>query len=118
MSSLDNLRKAAKRWLNALRAHDAEAHARFRRAFPDGPADPGLRDVQHALAREKGAESWIALKQQVQHERQPLAALLEAAGKGDATRVIELLEQNPELLNERGELRPAPSGLAGDEPDR
>ena len=63
MSTLDNLRKAAKRWLKALRAGDAEAIARMRRACPNAPAQPGLRDVQHALARELGFESWIALLQ-------------------------------------------------------
>src|SRR2546422_10877782 len=62
MTTLDNLRKAAKRWLNALRAHDADARARLTRAYPNAPAEPGLRDVQHALARERGHESWTALK--------------------------------------------------------
>src|SRR5262245_22376858 len=104
MSSLDNLRKVAKRLLKALAANDPEAHARFRRAYPEGPSNPGLRDVQHALAREKGAENWITLKQQIHRKTQPLAALLEAAGKGDAVRVGELLDQNPDLLNERGGL--------------
>jgi hypothetical protein len=61
MSALDNLKKAAKRWLKALRANDVEAIARMRRVFPNAPAQPGLRDVQHALARELGHESWIAL---------------------------------------------------------
>src|SRR5262245_4556647 len=64
MSTLDNLRKAAKRWLKALRAGDAEAFARLRRAHPGAGANPGLRDVQHALAREHGHESWKALKDQ------------------------------------------------------
>jgi ankyrin repeat protein len=62
MTILDNLRKAAKRWLNALRANDADARARLTRAYPNAPAEPGLRDVQHALARERGHESWAALK--------------------------------------------------------
>ena len=52
--TLDSLRKEAKRWLKALRAHDADARARYARAVPDGPAAPTLRDVQHALAREFG----------------------------------------------------------------
>src|SRR5438105_9934679 len=83
-TSLDNLRKEAKRWLKALRDGDAEARARFERAYaPSGPAEagrhvhaapakPGLRDVQHALAREHGRDSWIALTQAVekpQHDR-------------------------------------------------
>ncbi len=61
-SSLDNLKKEAKRWLNALRAKVAAARERLHRAFPDAPADPSLRDVQHALAREHGLPGWTALK--------------------------------------------------------
>ena len=104
MSSLDNLKKAAKRWLRALAANDAEALARLRRAYPNAPANPGLRDVQHALAREKGAENWIALKHRVQNESSPLTALLAAAGEGDVGRVIELVDRDPHLVNERGYL--------------
>jgi uncharacterized protein len=62
MSSLDNLRKAARRWLKALRANNPDARARLTRADPAAPADPVLRDVQHALAREYGHESWLELK--------------------------------------------------------
>jgi hypothetical protein len=60
-TSVENLRKEAKRWLGALRAHDAEARARLERAWPGAPASPVLRDVQHALALEHGCTSWIAL---------------------------------------------------------
>ena len=52
MSSLDNLRKTARRWLKALREGDADARARLVRAYPGAPEQPALRDVQHALARE------------------------------------------------------------------
>jgi hypothetical protein len=61
-SALENLRKEARRWLKLLRAGDAAARSRFERAYPVGPAAPVLRDVQHALARESGHESWKALK--------------------------------------------------------
>jgi hypothetical protein len=60
-TSLDSLRKTAKHWLKALRANDTDARARYGRAYPTGPTAPGLRDVQHALAREYGHESWIEL---------------------------------------------------------
>lgn len=53
-SSLDNLKKEAKRWLKALRDNDEQALARLSRACPDAPGEPGLRDVQHALALEHG----------------------------------------------------------------
>jgi ankyrin repeat protein len=59
---LDTLRKDAKRWLKALRAGDPAARSQLTAAWPEAPAEPGLRDVQHALAREYGAESWVALK--------------------------------------------------------
>jgi len=82
MNSLDNLRKAAKRWLKDLRASNSEARARFEDAWPGGPAQPVLRDVQHALAREHGYESWKALKQAIEKqvienqatENQPIVA--------------------------------------------
>ena len=61
-STLENLKREAKRWLKALRSNVAEARARLERAFPDAPAEPGLRDVQHALALEHGLAGWTALK--------------------------------------------------------
>ena len=61
MTTLDNLKKSAKRWLKAIREGDAAALERLRRAYPAAPANPTLRDVQHALARESGAENWKAL---------------------------------------------------------
>ncbi len=66
-TSLDTLKKEARRWLNALDSGDAGARARFRAAFPDAPADPALRDVQHALARELGMPGWAALKRRLEN---------------------------------------------------
>ena len=60
-SSLDTLRKEARRWVRALRAGDVRARARFNAAHQSPPAAPTLRDVQHALAREYGHDSWMAL---------------------------------------------------------
>jgi hypothetical protein len=62
-TSLINLGKEAKRWLKALRANDVDARVRLERAYPNAPARPVLRDIQHALAREYGHESWSTLKQ-------------------------------------------------------
>src|SRR5205085_4093461 len=39
----------------------AAARVRLLRAYPAAPAKPVLRDVQHALARERGYESWKAM---------------------------------------------------------
>ena len=61
-TTLENLKREAKRWLKALRANVGEAHARFLRAFPNAPELPTLRDVQHALALEYGLPGWAALK--------------------------------------------------------
>jgi uncharacterized protein len=69
-SSLDTLKKEAKRWLKALRAGDEVARVRLRQALPQAPPDePGLRDVQHALAREHGLAGWTALTQQLEQMR-------------------------------------------------
>jgi len=68
MPSIDNLKKEAKRWLQALRQNDAQVRRRFENAFPNAPAQPVLRDVQHALAREHGHDNWKSLKQALQQE--------------------------------------------------
>jgi ankyrin repeat protein len=107
LTTLDNLRKAAKRWLKSLRDGEAEARARFRRAYPDAPEHPTLRDVQHALARERGYESWIALTR-VAADAVPgetaLTELLEAAGRGNAPAVAAILDKHPDIINECGTL--------------
>lgn len=61
-STLETLKKEARRWLKAIRAGDAEAMVRMRTAGIDTAA-PGLRDVQFALAREHGLPGWSALRQ-------------------------------------------------------
>jgi hypothetical protein len=69
-TSVDGLKKEAKRWLKAMRAGDAKALGRFAlfaRARPSAPANAVLRDVQHALALEYGFESWAALKRAVEN---------------------------------------------------
>ncbi len=66
-TSLDTLKKEARRWLNALEAGDAAARARLDAAGPDAPREPTLRDVQHALARELGMPGWAALKRRLEN---------------------------------------------------
>lgn len=63
--SLESLKKEAKRWLAAIRAGDAEARDRFVRARPGVTGEPGLREVQAALAREHGFAGWTDLKNAV-----------------------------------------------------
>ncbi|MCC7123690.1 MAG: ankyrin repeat domain-containing protein, partial [Acidobacteria bacterium] len=105
MSTLDNLRKSARRWLKALRSADPDARARLARVYPDAPEPPTLRAVQQALARERGHESWIALTRAAQAEvasDSALTSLLDSAGKGDAARVAAILDLHPDLVNQRG----------------
>lgn len=64
-STLDNLKKEAKRWLKALRADVGDARARLLSALPSAPTLPTLRDVQHALAIEHGFSGWTELKNQI-----------------------------------------------------
>jgi hypothetical protein len=55
-TTLENLKKEAKRRLKKLRAQDASAN-------------PGLRDVQRALALEYGMPGWTALKQAIESQK-------------------------------------------------
>jgi uncharacterized protein len=83
-TTLENLKKEAKRWLKAIRAGDGEARDRLRRAHPDAPAEPGLRDIQHALAREHGLAGWTALREAL--------ADRSLGGQEHAERVAKFLE--------------------------
>ena len=89
-TSLDALRREAKRWLSAVRAGDPDARSRLQRALPSAPSDPSLRDVQLALAREFGVEGWAELRERLDEPpalrrcRQAAAALCEAYATGDA----------------------------------
>lgn len=64
-STLENLKREAKRWLRDLRANVGDARARLERVNPNPPATPTLRDVQHALALEHGLSGWTELKSRV-----------------------------------------------------
>lgn len=61
-TTLDNLKREARRWLKALRANDEAARVRLLRVLPDAPAAPTLRDIQRAVALEHGLPGWLALK--------------------------------------------------------
>jgi ankyrin repeat protein len=109
-SSLEGLKKEAKRWLKALQANDAAARARLKRAHANAPAKPTLRDVQLALAREFGLSGWLELKTRLsalpveETSSEDLTVLLDAAVTGDAARVGQLLDEHPELIDQRGTL--------------
>jgi ankyrin repeat protein len=117
-TTLDHLKREARQRLKALRSGDAEAHAWLRRTHPAAVADPGLRQVQHAIAREFGFGSWARLKAAVPaaaplstSSAEPSAAedpalreVLAAADAGEAVRLAALLDAHPSLLDARGTL--------------
>ena len=103
-TNLELLRKEAKRWLKALRAGDPAATARLRAAWPEAPAEPALRDLQHALARDYGAESWaglkvalddLALAGKTRAERADL--LLRHGWDGDPVAARRILQRHPDV---------------------
>src|SRR5262245_26936795 len=103
-SSLENLKKEARRWLKALRSGDAEARRRLIAATPTAPADPGLRDVQLALAREYGLPGWVALRMALDDlalARRSVAErvdiVLRSAWGGDQAAAQRILTRWPEI---------------------
>src|SRR5438876_2414614 len=113
-TTLENLKKEAKRWLKALRENDAEGHQRFEHAYPNAPSKAVLRDVQHALAREYGERDWKSLKAALSGpaaEAPPVMRFLEYACPDHHVRglpahrmarhaAMRLLEQNPGIARE------------------
>jgi len=103
-TSLENLKKDAKRWLKALRAGDSAARSRLSAAWPDAPAEPVLRDVQQAVARDYGCANWVALKAAIEDlsrlgktEAERLDKLLRHGWDGDAVVARRILQRHPEL---------------------
>ena len=63
MSTLDNFKKEAKRWLKALRANDRQARERLLECLPTGAAPiRGFAMFSMRSHASMGIESWIALK--------------------------------------------------------
>lgn len=83
-SSLDTLKKEAKRWLKEARSGAPGARARLLQHYPSTPAEPTLRDAQRALARSYGYGGW----------RELLSALEELAldDRGTGERASAFLE--------------------------
>ncbi len=106
-SNLETLKKDAKRWLKALRMGDATACARLAAAWPQAPAEAGLRDVQHALAREYGLDSWIALKAALddlalarQSRAERIDRVLSHAWEGDLVLAQRILKRDPGIATD------------------
>jgi ankyrin repeat protein len=100
VSTLDNFRREARRWLKAIRAGDADAIGRLHRAHARAPELPALRDVQHAVAREHGYENWQALRTALDHKTSHAPAA--GAGLTHAERVATFLEAACPDCNVRG----------------
>jgi len=103
-TSVETLRKEAKRWLKALRAGEPDATRRLTAAWYTAPAEPGLRDVQHALAREYGCESWMALKAAIEemaltgsNRADRLDRLLRHGWDGDTRIARRILDLYPDI---------------------
>lgn len=106
-TNLDALRKEAKRWLKALRAGDEAARRRLAAVWPKAPAEPVLRDVQHALALDYGCESWIALKAAVEDlalarktDAERVELVLAHAWDGDPAAARRILERYPAIARD------------------
>lgn len=106
-ASLDTLRNTAKRWLKALRAGDDAARARLLAAYPKAPTEPGLRDVQHALACQYGHADWTALKAALADlalgrlgRAEQVEIVLRHCWQGDKTAAMRLTARNPDLARE------------------
>jgi ankyrin repeat protein len=103
-SSLETLKKEAKRWLKTLRAGDAEARRRLVAATPAASASPSLRDVQLALAREHGLSGWVALRTALddltmarRSTAERVDIVLRSAWGGDPAAAVRILARWPEI---------------------
>lgn len=100
----ESLKKEAKRWLKSLRAGYAAARERLAGVLPDAPAEPGLRHVQFALAREFGFPGWSALQDALadlalarRSEAQLAEELLRSAWEGDLAAARRIFARRPEI---------------------
>jgi len=78
-TNLESLKKEAKAWLKALRASDERARARLTAILPDAPVEPGLRDIQLAIARDHGMAGWRDLVDAIADARRSPAELVDEA---------------------------------------
>jgi ankyrin repeat protein len=118
-SSLETLRKEAKRWLKALCAGDATARRRLVAVMPEAPVDPNLRDVQLALAREHGLPGWAALKAELddlsmarRSAAERVDIVLRSAWGGDPAAAARILVRWPEIATHDPYIAAATGNLA------
>jgi ankyrin repeat protein len=65
-TTLDNLRREARRLLREAASGDLDGLDRIRASYPNHHGHPKLRQAQQVLAREHGFPNWAALKQEVE----------------------------------------------------
>ncbi len=75
---------------------------------PKAPAEPALRDIQHALALEYGLESWIALKAALDDlaldrktHAERVEQILRHGWDGDLSVARRILARYPEIAKDR-----------------
>jgi len=103
-TNLESLKKEAKAWLKALRAGDTAARARLAAILPTTAAEPGLRDVQLAVARDHGFAGWVDLRQAIADQalalRSPTELVDEAlrfTWQSDFSAAIRIRNRFPDL---------------------
>ena len=101
-TSLENLKKEAKRRLKALRSGDNDARREFARAFPKPPANPGLRDMQHAIALEFGFSGWTELKRELEKNPAKTGSQSAAITPADVP-ILEQLAKDLVLAHDAGD---------------
>src|SRR5262245_42567699 len=99
-----NAQEGGQALAEALRAGDAEARRRLIAATPAAPANPGLRDVQLALAREHGLLGWVALRAALddlarRSNAERVDIVLRSAWGGDRAAAARILTRWPEIAN-------------------
>ena len=104
-STLESLKKQAKRWLKAIRAGDEAAKRRLFAAIGLAPAAASLRHVQLALAREYGLPGWTALRQALEDTRRSHAERVEIVlrsvmWQGDWVSASRILARWPDIRAE------------------
>ena len=113
--SLEQLKKQAKSLLKSQQAADSgvltrirDSHPRWSKSEQQSALPFTIADAQLVIASEYGFSSWSKLQSHVKRleaagaTAEIVASLRDAAGKGDLQRLNALLNEHPDLINERG----------------
>ena len=106
-STLESLKKEAKRWLKAWRTGDADARLRLARLWPKAPPEPGLRHIQYALALDYGFAGWGALNEALadralakRSRAERTGEVLRSAWGGELSVAQRILHRTPEIARD------------------